>query len=373
MKSLLIASAAPLTASRRADVRTWAEIYKLVNANVNHVDRLGHLRVPFNFTLYEKFRLPTDIAGFRESYEDCCWRRAKEIARIQEDRQVPIALFYSGGIDSTLVLVSFAKLLGKRLRETLRVFMSPESIRENPGFYYSFIRKHCAIESSEQFSSLFDGSHIVVAGECNDQLFGSDVIGALARREPFARIKARYTREFIVGFFKASGMSDGAANAWFELLDAHARHAPCPVETAYDFFWWMNFAFKWQCVYFRTLLRVDAAQRKNINPAFLETYYQLFFCTPEFQKWSMANPELKVHDDWRTYKFAAKKLIYEFNRDEQYFRYKTKTGSLFHLFQQKNAPLGLTADFEFLHELDPERFYLESNSFRRVPEAAAAA
>jgi hypothetical protein len=372
MKSLLMAHCLSLTKLQRRDVGEWAEIYKLINAGINHVDRMGRLQMPFRFGLYEKFRLPARIDGFSESYEDCCWRRAEEIARLQEEKQVPIALLYSGGIDSTAVLVSFAKLLGNRLKERLTVFLSPESIQENPEFYFSFIRTNCRIESSERFSSLFDRSHIVVSGELNDQLFGSDIVGTLARHEPFEKIAGPYSREIVVRFFKHSGMSETAANAWFDLLDGHARQAPCAVETVHDFFWWLNFVFKWQCVYFRTLLRIDPAQQKNIDESFLDGYYRPFFCTTEFQKWSMANPDLKVQKSWRTYKFPAKRLIYEFNRDERYLNYKTKTASLYRLFLQKHNPVAITSDFEFLHELVPEDWYVEDNSFRRAEAPGAA-
>jgi hypothetical protein len=366
MKSMLIADCLPLTRLARPEVAAWAEIYKVILAHVSHVDRMGRLRMPFNFALYEKFRLPAQVGRFTDSYEACCWHRAEEIARIQEAKQVPIALLYSGGIDSTLVLVCFARLFGAQLKERLTVFLSPDSIRENPAFYYSFIRRNCRIESSERFSSLFDGSHIVVAGEHNDQIFGADIIGTFGRYQHFDRIQARYTREAIVSFFKRKGMSDGAAHTWFDLIDGHARQAPCAVETVFDFFWWLNFVFKWQAVYFRTLLRIDAAHHGRISPAFLDTYYHAFFCTPEFQKWSMANPQLKAQDSWRTYKFPAKQLIYDFNRDEQYLNYKVKTGSLYKLFLQKDNPVGLTSGFEFVHRLSADELYLEDNSFRRA-------
>src|SRR5262249_8038965 len=158
-------------------------------------------RSPFKFKLYDKFRLPTDLHGFKATYEECCLRRAQELLDLQDRVRVPIALFYSGGIDSTLVLISFARLLGARLKARVRVFLSVNSINENPNFYYSFVRKHCRIESSEKFSYLFDGSHIIVGGEHNDQLFGSDIIGKIAKQKSFAEINGKYTRAFIIEFF----------------------------------------------------------------------------------------------------------------------------------------------------------------------------
>jgi len=370
LKPLLAGYGASLVQLARPDVALWAEIYKFLGVNVTHVDRVGDFHIPFDFRLYEPLRLPLDLAGFADSYEDCCARRAAEIARLQEKKQVPIALLYSGGIDSTLALVSFAKELGAQLKDRLTVYLSPESIRENPAFYYSFIRKRCRMESSEHFDDLFDGSCLVVTGEHNDQLFGSDIVGRLSRYQAFDKVSEAYSRGNIVQCFRHAGMSDAAANAWFDALDASARRAPCAVKTVFEFFWWFAFVFKWQCVYFRTPLRVHRAQQRNVTAAFLDTYYHTFYGTREFQKWSMANPQLKVQETWRTYKFPAKQLIYEFNRDEDYFRYKVKTGSLGGLFMQKQAPLALTTDFEFVYDLAPEALYLEDNSFRRTASAS---
>src|SRR5205814_5240866 len=123
------------------DARCWAQIYKLIAPNVVLVDRADEtVCTPFRFSLYEKFRLPTVLPDFRTTYEECCMRRAEELLALQDRVQVPIALFYSGGIDSTLVLVCLAKALGSQLKERVTVYLSVDSIGENPNFYDSFIR-----------------------------------------------------------------------------------------------------------------------------------------------------------------------------------------------------------------------------------------
>jgi asparagine synthetase B (glutamine-hydrolysing) len=114
-KSLYIANCRSFAGCKRRQI--WTGIYSVVGFNVSLVDRTERLRLPFRFDLYEPFRLPTDLRGFTDTYEDCCNGRAKEIVAIQQREQVPIALLYSGGIDSTLVLVSFAKLLGAELKD----------------------------------------------------------------------------------------------------------------------------------------------------------------------------------------------------------------------------------------------------------------
>jgi hypothetical protein len=118
------------------------------------------------------------------------------------------------------------------------------------------------------------------------------------------------------------------------------------------------------------LLRVDREQQKRIDRRFVDTYFQHFFATAEFQKWSMANKDGKIGSTWKSYKLAAKKLIYEFNGDRDYFEHKVKSGSLYKLFLQKNTSVAMTTDFEFLTELVPAEFYVRENSFSRVTSAA---
>jgi len=369
---LLAANVGSLVSYPSSDVKVWSDIYKFLPMNASLVDRAGIVTMPFRFEPYKKFMLPVDLDGFAATYEDCCNRRVQELLELQDRQGVPIALFYSGGIDSTLVLISFAKILGAELRSRVKVFLSVDSIRENPSFYYRFVRKNCDIESSEKFPYLFDGSHIIVGAEHNDQLFGADVVNKIARFTSFEEVKRPYNREFVTGVFRLQGMQKLAANAWFDVISEHARRAPCPVETVFDLFWWLNFVFKWQSVYFRMVLRINKELHGNINQRFLDTFYNHFFSTVEFQKWAMVNTDLKIGDSWRSYKFQAKELIYEFNKDRDYLENKTKQGSLFRLFLERNMATALTTDYEFLSDLRPQELYNSANSFVGVSRKAPA-
>ena len=364
MSGLLIANTAPFHRQPGKDVQLWSEIYKFLPHGVSLVDRTGRMQMPFAFTLFDGFALPSDLNGFSMSYEECCEQRVREILALQEKVNVPVALLYSGGIDSTLVLISFAKVLGPALRDKVRVFLSTDSIKENPKFYFSFIRKHCNIDSSERIPHLFDKSYIIVGGEHNDQLFGSDIVGKFLRFSgPMSEVKRPYSRESIVGFFEKMGLSAAGANAWFDLLSESADHAPCEVESVFDFFWWLNFVFKWQTVSFRMMLRMNPAQRKNIDKAFIDSYYHHFYDTTAFQKWSMLNKSKKIGETWTSYKHHAKELIHEFFHDDDYLNNKAKAGSLSRLFLQRDMALALTDDFEFKLSVDPVEYYCPENSF----------
>ena len=362
---LYIANAGSLLNYDSPEVRSWASIYNLIALNVSLVDRTNTVKVPFNFKIYPPFEFAAIASADTLTYEECCERRVRELLALQDRCGLPIVLLYSGGIDSTLVLISFAKVLSAaQLKERVHVYLSNDSILENPRFYYDFVRKNCTIRASEDFTTVLDGRHIMVGGEHNDQLFGSDLIGKIAQRHPFSVVHRPYTKEFLVKFFVETGLTAEAADHWYEILDAHIKATNAPVTTVFEFFWWLNFIFKWQSVYFRILLRIDKPRREVINQSFCDQCYHHFFSPAYFQKWSMDNPGLKIKDTWTSYKFTAKDLIYDFNKDEDYWKHKIKIGSLSRLFLQKDTAVGLSSDFQFLDSLQGPDLYNPNNSFK---------
>ena len=74
---LYLANINNLTYSTPEDVNTYSTFYRrFLNHNVALVDRCGKISMPYNFQLYEKFKMPTDLTNFNMSYEDCCLQRA---------------------------------------------------------------------------------------------------------------------------------------------------------------------------------------------------------------------------------------------------------------------------------------------------------
>lgn len=354
-----------VTQQRFPGSNEWAEIYNLITTNTILVDRSQDIVLPYRFKLAEFNRLPTDLTNFDMSYADCCDKRACELIAKSKRLNLPIYVFYSGGIDSTLMLVALLKNLDPKDYDRIVVVMSLDSIRENPNFYYNHIRGKLQITSSDRMSMLFDKSCIILAGEHNDQLFGTDVISEFSRQFNFQLIHEIYTREIVTDFFIKVGMTESGANIWFDLLDNHAKNAPCEIKTIFDFFWWLNFNFKWQSVFFRMLLRVDFDARKHVDQEFVETYFHHFYSEDYFQKWSMINMNLKIKDNWSTYKWLAKDYIFDYTRDEIYRTEKQKAPSLFKLFLQKDTPIALTTDYKYLYEVDPTEIYVPNNSFVR--------
>lgn len=368
MKSLYAARCQTLSTFNSRSVDIWKNIQKVINVNVGLVDRAGLVKMPFNFAIYPEFEMPTlKNISFSMSYDDCCNERAQTLIQKSKSLNKPLTVLYSGGIDSTLVLVSLMKNLDKReFKDRIRVALSIDSIVENPNFYHRHIRGNFNIVSSDNIGALLDGKSILVAGEHNDQLFGSDIIGSIYREGDFSQIYNTYTRKFITDWFVKKGMDENFANIWFDVLDNHIKtKAECEVSSNYQFFWWYNFCFKWQNVFFRTLQIIDKNKRNIITQDFINDNFINFYSSKYFQIWSMTNHDKKILKDWSSYKLESKKVIYEYNKDDDYFTNKVKMGSLYKLFIQRDIAEAIDTDFNILDEdkLIPSEYYNPNNSF----------
>lgn len=362
---------AKLHVNRDLAARVYSSFMLCVyTSNASLIDRTGHVQMPYRFATYPGFELPEYDPTFSMTYEECCQRRAQEFIDLSRKLNVPICVLYSGGIDSTLILVSFLKQLPQpELRERVVVALNLDSISENARFYYDYIRPNFKITSSENMGTMLDGSCIMLGGEFNDQLFGSDAVGFTYRQSDTSdQLHKPYSREFITGFFIQRGVRPEFAHAWYTVIEDQVRaKAKCEVSTNFHFLWWINFAYKWQAVFFRILATLHPSVRATLTENVVKTYYHHFFCPEYFQQWSMNNHHLKLLTDWASYKVEAKRLIYEFNKDEEYLN-KAKIGSLYRLFVQMPAADAITNKFEFLtyDKLDSFEFYVPNNSFTEL-------
>lgn len=368
MRSLYATLTKDLATDASQDLKNWGSIFKSISASISLVDRTGYVKMPYRYKIYEPFKMITDLSNFNLTYEECANKRAAELIELSRTLDKPITVMYSGGIDSSAVLISFMKALSPaELKDRVVVAMTRDSIGENQNLYYNYIRPNCNIQSSEYISTIINGDTIFVAGEHNDQLFGSDIIGNISRYGNYEDIHKPYSREFIVNWLNRS-MDLQYSNIWFDIMDEQIKHAaPCEVSTNFHFFWWYNFCYKWQNVHFRTLMISDPSLRHMYTDDFLAKHYHHFFSSSDFQKWSMLNHHLKVESRWQSYKTETKRLIYDFNGDQEYRDSKVKSGSLWRLFLQRRIPIAITDTFEFIEkeDLSPNEFYDENNSFNK--------
>ncbi|NJM09931.1 MAG: hypothetical protein HC883_03300 [Bdellovibrionaceae bacterium] len=232
----------------------------------------------------------SDLLAMKPSgltWEECCLRRASDLLKLKKDRYY---ISYSGGIDSTVAIVSILRTWPAEDLKKITILMSHQSIEENPTFFdqhiCQFPFRHYVLGISEQ---LIEENALLVSGELGDQLFGSDILmsaceafGDQVLREDY-RIAAPKILDLVL-----RRRADKAGRPIFDHFHPIVEECPFPIRTSHDFFWWYNFTQKWQHVRYRFLEMIDW----NLDARY-GSHVQTFFDSVDFQLWSLENHDKK--------------------------------------------------------------------------------
>jgi len=237
-----------------------------------------------------------------KSIDQLFYDRAQSIIQIAGTRKIIIS--WSGGIDSTSVLVAFLMTAPK---SQLVVLMNNDSIEEYPDFYNKYIKDQ--LEVIEMSSILVleqcikDG--IVVTGETFDPTFGDESTHPAEllyfSLDKFLKPLNKYTQD-----------------CYSRSIEA----CPTKLTNVKEFFWWMYYCICYQWGETHWLLYNDnLIIEKNI------------FHFPSNQDWNdyaVSTPtEVRFPgNDYRNFKIELKNYIYRFTKDEYYRKNKIKYPSL---------------------------------------------
>jgi hypothetical protein len=297
------------------------------------VDRSGTLTSPLKITG------PTipEVGSFDKTFADVA--DARGAALWAENKK--LAVFWSGGIDSTTALVALLKTVPDGRLGDLSVHYNLSSIEEYPEFYTEYIEGEWTVPHAKLMpevvkpkdrycpDNVFESSTVneiaktlktslVITGELGDQIFGS----AGFANDPD---KINSTIDDFLVAEELTGIRDE--------IDTLSAACPIPVNSVTTMMWWWNFALKWSEVRWRSLTAVrDSTDFDNIRH---------FFDTDDFQRWSIVNDDLKIKDTIQSYKYTAKDYIYDFAKHDDYRDQKLKIGSL-HV--RWGAPLAIDND-----------------------------
>lgn len=279
-----------------------------------------------------------NMVNHKLTYGDVCDKRAIELLKISGD----IFVMWSGGIDSTCVLVSILKNWPAQELKRITVLCNTDSIKENKKFL-PIITKNFKIEtSSDRIEEFLKRGH-VITGELGDQLFGSDIVGECVRRWGDSVIKMPW-QEVAPRLFEEFSPDKGKPtySNYVEIV----KESPIELKTVHDFFWWLNFSQKWQHVKLRTL-----GSKTWTNPKLYFPKLVHFYETIDFQVWSLHNQDKKIKDKWVTYKYTSKDYIVDYSKDTDY-TYKLKLPSLFNLYVGTDFNWSVDEDWNFLSKED---------------------
>ena len=326
----------------------WRRIGELGENYIYALGRLVSCPQPYDRTeKWNLFNVLTNpippLEGINHKFEDVVFMMAEELWK----RNRPIRLWWSGGIDSTTALC--ALLSTKPIGAELIILMSEATKVENPSMSQSILNDgfDVKIEWSTKENMWneqrwwTDGS-LNITGECGDPMYGTFVVEHHIEEidEPWKKIFEWDDVDFLYSkpemrLSKSMPILSEEDNAYhkekcIEFCEEFIKDCPFEVRTTFDFTWWLAFTIKWQWIDRRLFQYLE-------NPSNWRNM-ESFFNTPEFQKWSMWNHDLKHKGTWKTYKWPSKEFIYKFNRDATYRDNKTKEKSI-----PYTAPVGLEA------------------------------
>jgi hypothetical protein len=324
------------------------------------IDRTGTIKTPV------RSRSIYPIPQFRamgRSYEEMCNERAIELLQRADRLNTDLYVSWSGGIDSTTVLVSLLKNATAAQKQKIVVLLSEESITEYPLFYHEHIRGKLRREPSAIFPRVLGSSALYVNGELNDQLFGAQATGDLINLHGDDMVHRPYERSVLFGMFNKTVADAAVTNFYLDLFERVVQTAPIPVKSYADYFWWLNFNLKWQTVALRVLGFTAQRNAANVTPEYVRDRFAPFYGTDDFQLWSMNNLDKRIKDTWSTYKWPCKEIIFEYTKDAEYRDNKLKRGSLYSILIQQRAYNFIDTSMHLSREMDPKEYYDPKNDF----------
>ena len=339
----------------------FADVFKLYGPWVIPVDRTGTITSPIRTV--SDFPIPT-YRSFTGSFAEICNERAIEVLGNAEKLGAVMYVMYSGGIDSTLVLVSLLKNATAEQKKNIVILLSHESIAENPRFYEEHIRGKLRVGSSIAFPELIGEDCYLLSGEHNDMVMGSEKIGKLMTRFGASSIYQPYNREMVTSLYAgALGGDIATADFYMDLFERIRDKAPFPVTNNMDFLWWINFAIKWQACFYYILLFAPARNAHKVTREYVNARFVSFFNTDDFQLWSMNNLDKRIKDTWKSYKWVCKDIIYDYTKDADYRDNKMKKASLLFITAQQTSYHFLDDNMHFTNDLTPEEYLEPVNDF----------
>jgi hypothetical protein len=282
------------------------------------IDRTETLDFGFKYRVLDPLPTLTDGLGFMD-FEQLIKGRANDAARIASDMNRPINVLWSGGIDSTAVLIAMIQEMSEVVfKKEATISLTIGSIFEFPEFYEHLLKKGFNFRLvSHPVSKYISHDSLNISGEHGDQLFGSD------KMIPFVDAGlGDISYQKAIPLLMMDKLSDtDKVDALLAFIAPVMNKSPYPIVNICDYLWWINFVFKWQQV----SLRIPAWTFGNVKGSYDSLFH--FYRSNNFQKWSMSQTNKNPGKSTK-YKMPLKLFIKSHFDCESYFQNKTKEISL---------------------------------------------
>ena len=282
--------------------------------------RIGDNVFPFCTSAidYCHIKPPAYDSTFTKTFSDVTDEQCQQWLQEKTDR--PWLVFWSGGIDSTVIVASILKNTSPADRKNIHIACNRASIYELPRFFYDHVQPNFKLIPTPDLAKqpLHDEYH-VIDGEFGDHLYTGGHGWELFQLLPDSMmLDIRRNPDAMLNHI-ASTTNKNFATWYYECLLDNVNSTDIPVETYHDFCWWIFFNYHYTSSYIR--LRVST---------FAYNYSPRWFATDDYQQWAMNNNQLgiKYTRNLSDSKLASKQYIYDFDHDEYSRVFKTKSKSI---------------------------------------------
>ena len=278
------------------------------------------------------------------SWEEVMDLRAKELSTLDGI----VYIMYSGGVDSTGIIVSIMKNWSVEDLKKVVILCTPSSIHEFPEFF-NILVKQFKIEYLQNDLESYTNTGYLVTGMLGDLFFPESDMSSRAFKLDANTTKINYK---ITGpkLFETYCPNNGLAV--FDRLQPIADEAIYPIENIIDFISWLYYTQVWQKV-----MLAHLTQKNNFINARKYNKVIQFFDHTNFELWGIYNRDRIHMHTANIYKVDPKKYIVDYLGFKLYLN-KGKVPSYFYAIFGSEFNYGLDEDWNFLSKEDSLTYLL---------------
>ena len=325
-------------------------------------DRTQTFDMPLNFHIRHPIK---PLSSNVQTYSDACDSRAKEIIELAEKTDSMIYVFWSGGLDSTVILTSFLSNSTDIQQKRFTVLLTQNSIKENPIFFKNFILGKLSYESAiVDFSKIFNREKsIFVHGESQDQMYATPGNKMHLSQELDDIATPNSLMKYLVKD-QDNQFSMELSEDLTYMLSTSAQSVGLKLEKKIDFLWWRSFCFGSQSTdvrFFQSLNLKD----DSVNVELLDQNIITFFMSPKFDQFIMHRVQNNKVSILNEYKKEPREYIFAFDKNVDYYKNKGKVGSGPALVASEDSHYALDDSFRSVSPETLMEYYNPNNVFSK--------
>lgn len=315
---------------RRNDLQlSMSLIYK-------YVDRSGfETKLPYDICHCD-FPIPVRDRNFNKTLADINDARALEIKEKAHRLGKKILLRWSGGIDSTALVVAIIRNFTSYEYALVDVACNNYSIIENPVFYEKHIKPFFNIVDSSTLRNDDPAlsNSFIVDGEPADLLFGSFVPTLYPNKaqlplnegNAISLIVKSISNEWTCDIPMSEKIS--FAEHFYSVAVGSALHCDNELNTVGDLWWWRMFNWMWQPNIYKHYTESNKILSAKAFTSWQGRYIP-WHATDDYQQWSMnADSVTKFGSTVTEYKLPTRRYIASVFKNPWYLSFKGKQHSI---------------------------------------------